>query len=529
MNRDHVRWCLGFSILLALVTTLPYLMGFTRDSEAWCFTGFVFAVEDGNSYIAKMLQGASGAWLFQTPYTAEMQRGVLAFLPYILLGKLASPPELHTQLVAIFHLFRVLAIPFLVFATYQFAEVFLTSESWRRWAVVVSTAGGGLGWVLLLWNASGPLEGPPLEFYSPESFGFLALFGIPHLIVARGLFLLALTNYLRGAKSRRRAWSAGVFLLAMGLFQPITIVTSYAVIGAHQALLGIRFLRSGGMEIWRPWLRAAVQTALIPLPFVLYNLWRFSTDDYLRRWALQNVIRSPAPAQYLLSYGLLLVPAIAGVWICWRHRAEARRLMLVAWVLILPALAYFPHNLQRRLPDGAWVALTVLAAIGLDHWLAGRKPGPALGISLAGASLFSSLVLIVGGLGAASNRTPPVFRDAEEVVAFQWIGEHASPGDVVLAAYSTGNAMPAWAPVRVLIGHGPESADLARMQTQVEGFFADEMGPPEREQFLARNRVDWIFWGPAERAFGSMNPPGAVDGLLAYDRGGYFVFAVPAP
>jgi len=79
------------------VTMLPYLLGYASQGDAWRFTGFVFGVEDGNSYIAKMLSGSAGAWLFRTPYTPEAQRGVLAFLPYILLGKLASPPGLHEQ------------------------------------------------------------------------------------------------------------------------------------------------------------------------------------------------------------------------------------------------------------------------------------------------------------------------------------------------------------------------------------------------------------------------------------------------
>jgi hypothetical protein len=92
-------------------------LAFQTQGEAWRFTGFVFAVEDGNSYIAKMLLGANGAWLFRTPYTADPQRGVLAFLPYLLLGKLAAGEGIHEQLVALFHLFRILAIPAAVLAT----------------------------------------------------------------------------------------------------------------------------------------------------------------------------------------------------------------------------------------------------------------------------------------------------------------------------------------------------------------------------------------------------------------------------
>ena len=79
------RWVLAFAIILMVITTLPYILGYARAGGDWEFTGFVFGVEDGNSYIAKMLSGASGNWLFFSPYTAYPQHGVIAFLPYILL------------------------------------------------------------------------------------------------------------------------------------------------------------------------------------------------------------------------------------------------------------------------------------------------------------------------------------------------------------------------------------------------------------------------------------------------------------
>ena len=69
MTRAERRWCLGLSVVLMLLTSIPYLVGFQEQRGAWAFTGFVFGVGDGNSYIAKMLQGAAGAWLFRTPYS----------------------------------------------------------------------------------------------------------------------------------------------------------------------------------------------------------------------------------------------------------------------------------------------------------------------------------------------------------------------------------------------------------------------------------------------------------------------------
>jgi hypothetical protein len=55
MQPDENRsWVLWLRALVMLATTLPYLLGYAVQGQDWRFTGFVFGVEDGNSYIAKM-------------------------------------------------------------------------------------------------------------------------------------------------------------------------------------------------------------------------------------------------------------------------------------------------------------------------------------------------------------------------------------------------------------------------------------------------------------------------------------------
>ena len=61
--------------------TLPYLIAYSSQGRGSRFSGFLFGVEDGNSYIADMRQGADGAWLFRDPYTSESQRGEPLYLP----------------------------------------------------------------------------------------------------------------------------------------------------------------------------------------------------------------------------------------------------------------------------------------------------------------------------------------------------------------------------------------------------------------------------------------------------------------
>lgn len=504
MSRAERNWCLAFAGVVAIITTIPYALGYSSQGEAWRFTGFVFAVQDGNSYIAKMLAGAGGAYLFKTPYTAEPQVGVLAFLPYILLGKLASGEAMHEQLVALFHLFRIGAIFALIPATYRFAAAFIEGIAWRKWATALATLGGGFGWVLVLAGLGNWAGSLPLDFHSPETFGFLAVFGLPHLVIARALLLVGLLNYLESPGTPGKAWLAGTLLLLMGFFQPLSVVTALAVITAHLlALAGVALL-SRSWEVWRVWVRRAVPTGMVASPIVIYNLVALIRDPYFQSWAAQNRILSPIPAHYLIAYGILLIPGSLGARKLISGMSGAQLLPL-AWVIIVPALAYAPVNVQRRLPEGAYVALSVLAAIGLSQVKSEGHRSRWIGPAVLSLSLPTTFLLLGASLSASLRPGMPIFRQTAEIHAFKWIAQEAEAGSLVLASFDTANALPAWAPVRVLAGHGPESAGLAEMLPKIEAFYTVQ-DSFDRVDFLRKNGVSLVFWGPQERSIGGWRP-----------------------
>ena len=125
------KWAVFWAVILFGITLVPYVMGFAIQGEEWRFTGFVFGVEDGNSYIAKMMIGANGDWLFRTPYTTAEQKGMIAFLPYLLLGKLTSQPGQHEQMIALFQVFRFIGILLACPAAYDFISIYVSNSHWR--------------------------------------------------------------------------------------------------------------------------------------------------------------------------------------------------------------------------------------------------------------------------------------------------------------------------------------------------------------------------------------------------------------
>jgi hypothetical protein len=526
MTKSERSWNLVYAIVLVTFTSIPYILGYFNHGDTWQFTGFVFGVEDGNSYIAKMLLGAQGDWLFRTPYTPHPQSGVLAFLPYLLIGKLAGGVGLHEQMVALFHLFRAFATPVAVFATYHFISSFVTSIWWRRWATILATAGGGLGWFLILIGSSSWLGTLPLEFYSPETFGFLSLYGLPHLILARAFLLYGLAYYLQSVESAKSGWITGLFFLGILLLQPLTIIPAYAVIAVHLALITVLEIRSREWNNIKPWVGGGLRILLLSSPLLIYLGLSFTRDPFLNLWTSQNLILSPHPAQYLAAYALILLPALMGMRRIIRER-ESKGLILIGWVVIFPLLAYAPFNLQRRLPEGVWVAFLSLAAMGLMGLLGERgKSERWIGRTLLAFGLMSTLLLLTAGINAAIQPNEPVFRVSGEVKAFSWLKSEGEAGSVVLAAYPTGNAIPAWAPVRVVIGHGPESVNLTHLAKQIDAFYSQEMTDADRLQFLELHDVRYVWYGPREKALGSWSPNQSDDLTFAFNYKDHTIYRV---
>jgi hypothetical protein len=504
-----------FSGALALLTTLPYIVGFAAQGTSWRFSGFLMGVEDGNSYIAKMMLGASGSWLFRSPYSTFPQRGALAFLPYLLLGKLAAGPALPEQLMALFHLFRIVVTPWGVFATYRFASLWVRDMGLRRWTTLLACCGGGLGWSALFLGR----QSLSLEFYSPETFGFLAFLGLPHLILARALLLESLAAHLRNLEGQSTGWRSAIGFVIAGLVQPILLVPAFVVIATHGLVR--RWLNRIDFRVWvRRTFRDVLPAGLLAAGYA----WMVTTDPYLEIWARQNRLPSPPLGDYLLAYGPAIVLA---TWLLRRSasRKNFNATLPLAWVLAFPILAYAPVSVQRRLIEGTWVALLVLVATAWEGSRGAgrdRQRGPLL---FGALSLPAAALLLVLCLNTARTLSEPAFHPVGEDHAAAWLRENAAQGEVVLSSYAVGNRIPSRAPVRVVVGHGPETANLDRLLPEVTEFFSDSTDEARRT-FLAEQDVAYVLWGPAERSLGSWDPRTMPDWDVLYSGEGYEIFRV---
>lgn len=518
--------------LMLLITTIPYALGAQRGG----FSGFVFGVEDGNSYLGKMRLGMRGELAFYLFYTPEIHDSApLINLPYLVAGWIVgrfvseSSAESHSALIGAFHAFRWIAGALLLIAIYRFIAMLIADPAQRLAALLLAAFGGGVGWLLALIGAGDLFGSLPADLYIPEGFSFQVLFGLPHLALARAALLMGFVMLI----DRKSALAAGLCWLLVGVIVPFYLAVIYAVLSAWGLL---RWLRERRFP--RDLAITGGAAALIAAPALVYNAVVFASSPAFGVWSAQNILPSPHPIHYLLAYGVIGALALIGAWAA---RRDPRWTLPLAWIAIAPLLVYLPINVQRRLAEGVIVPLAALAAVGLFHWL--PRQGRLRALIIGGLSLTSGF-LWLGGLFTALAARPPAFIAPAYAAAFIWLndpaGGNARADDVILAAVPTGNALPAYVRARVYMGHGPETLFWRDKTRTVEAFFSGRLSDAERaalfdppcpppEGELCLLPVRYVIAGDQERAFGA---EAAWSGGLTpiYDADGVRIYAInPEP
>ena len=515
-----------YAALLLLVLSIPYLLAWGNQGADSVFSGFLFGVDDGNSYIAKMRLGALGRWDFSLFYTAEPHDSAgLLFLPYILPGQVVglfldeTDPALTGVLIGTFHLMRIVFGGLLIAVMYRFIAVFLDDAGLRFLTLVLATVGGGFGWLLVVAGA----DSPPPELFIPEGFTLQILLGLPHLALARAALLGGLLVILFSLDKARwwpRALLAGALWLLVGLAVPFYLVIIYAILGAWGLAAWVRQRRFAWPLFWR-----AVVAAAVTLPLFLYNVTVFTTNPAFAQWSAQNILTSPPPLHNLLAYlPLLALAVIGGRWL-WRQTGTQVTL-LVGWPLIVPLLVYLPINVQRRLAEAVIVPLAILAVMGIGV-LAERWSRRWVVVLTLLATLPTSLLLVMGSYVTALTGPLQTVYPAEQIAAFNWLNQHTQPDEVVFASFATGNQIPAYTHLRVYGGHGPETLNAITKKDITEQFYTGELTEEARQSIYDDMGVHYVFYGPYERELSNVMENWQQGLEQIYMQDGITIYKVP--
>ncbi len=525
-----------YALFLLALTSLPYLAAVLSNNEAWVFSGHVFGVDDGNSYLGKMRLGSRGYWDFYLFYTSEAHdREALFYLPYIITGQIIGlfynddDPRLFTGLIVGFQVLRVIADVLLVVVSYAFIAQFMRSAALRMLALLLSTLGGGLGWLLLVMVGNDWLGTPPPDFFIPEGFGFLVVLGLPHIALARAALLggfLCLFKALVTQQWRRWAVAAGGCWLLVGLGVSFYLAILYCLIVAWGLMVWLR-------QRYFPYqltLRATVPTAMT-FPLFFYYVWVFNQNEIFSAWSSQNQLASPHPLQYMAAYAIWYsLAAVAIKWL-WQKYPTEPVMLLIGWVLAVPILVYLPINVQRRMAEAVIMPLSILSVMGLGLLIpvlsrrSYRQTWKRWRVALVVILTLSTALLLTGLSFTALNPSRPLFRAQAEMDALDWLNVYAEDDAVVLALLETSNVIPARTNLRVFVGHGPETIQSVRKKRLAQQFFADELSAAEQQDLLARYGINYVLVGPDERD-NALSMNWATSLTLIYNQSDYQIYEV---
>ena len=483
-TRKERRWALFWAVLIVGLACVPYLVAWWITPDTAQYTGLLVNHYDGQSYYAKMQQGARGDWLFHLPFTSEPHQGAFVYTFYLGLGHVAAALDLPIPLM--YHLARICAGLFLLLVGYQFIARFFDRVHARRAAFLLLGFSSGFGWL------AAPLGLFTADLWVAEGFTFLSILVNPHFPLTIGLMILIFSVLLdqRGEPPTvSRVSGAAVLGLALAVVQPLAVAVVLVVLGVYLLLLAWRerVLPGGGIV-------STGAVAIGAAPIVVYDLYAFSTNAALSAWSAQNLTLSLPAWDYALGYGLVLLLALSGLVAALRRRQHSD-LFLLAWVGSVAILLYLPFALQRRFITGLHVPLALLAALGLEQIVWTRVPAQRRGLVTGSIIAFTALtnvfVPVVAVAGMAKQETALVMSKGE-AAACDWLADHTIWNDTVLAPVESAQFIPAWAGNRTVYGHPFETIDAEAKEAETMHFFSLDASRADRRALLDRYGVRYV-------------------------------------
>ena len=500
MNRwSDNRWYVWVCILLIVVITLPYILGFALQTDDYKFSGSFIGVDDQNSYLAKMRAGYEGEWLNQSPYTNYPQNGVAIYLPFVYLGKLAGGDNLVGQLQFLMLMLHVVSAILYFYAIKKFFDYFLEETSIKKIAMILVLFGSGFGFLYFTGLSSLWGERLPLEIYSPEAFSFLALLTLPHIIIARSFLLLSIVTWFSkdgitiGKFNIDYKYVTIIYSYFIYLFQPIDLPILFGIIAIQFLLLAFKDYRINKRSIpgiirEEPFRSAFVYYVLM-LPAIAYNLYLLMFDSYIKAWGAQNKLFTAPIQDYLLAYGVFLLFSV--IYFVKAKNISTEQKTLGVWIVISLIGIYLPISIQRRFIEGSWIFISLFTILGLEKLAIFTKHKLKMRIGII-ILCFSSLFLLSGSIFQILSMPDRVFVNKSKLELYNFINDALEKHEFIFTNHDIGNEIPVWTSNRTITGVGPESINEQEYLLLYQDYVDKKISDTEFEQQLSAMEINYF-------------------------------------
>lgn len=500
------RWVLLLGSLMMLAALLPFaLVELNRPSSEVVFAGLIHDIPDATSAVSSMRQSAQGERMSEPLYTPEALPGMLTDGVYLILGRLAALANL--DVLAVFHVARVLAGLLMVHAIYLLGSVIWQRVAIRRTFSAIATLGGGLGWLFGgMWGGL-----PLLDTSLSPIFPFhVSLMNVHLPLAVTCLCLLAasgITALRLGSTENPSVTNYGLRLLLFSLILislsppallPFTIAFGI-VLGFHGLRNPSLFGRNALVFLW-------FGVPALPLVGYLLAMW-VQNPIAFALWLRETGSTMSSVIGVLITLGVPLILAVPSLWkIVRRFEANDSALMLF-WLLLMLAFGYSMPILGGAFWLGMMIPVAYFATRGVQEFWLVRIPNPVYRLRIILVILpvltLSHIIALLTPLAG----TPEYYLERGYMESMAWLSR-VSQDSVVMAAPETSIWVPMWTGQRVMYAAqdkalnpiGKLGAVLAFYQTENAGLCTDIINGVYTS--TAPYRVRYVMVGPNENAIG---------------------------
>ncbi|MFA6525156.1 MAG: hypothetical protein WCT33_02675 [Patescibacteria group bacterium] len=517
INREEKKLILFLSILVIVITLLPYIFGYLRTSDNSFYTGIhALTPGDTNVYYSYLEQVKQGSLVFKDLYTSEPQSTPLINPFWAAVGVVGE--LLHTPHWVTIQVTRSILVFIFVTVAYIFISYLFSKKQHRKIAIILLLFSSGLGGLFspflefFKYISEGYYHWP-MDLWVPESVTFLSMLHVPHILFSSILSLIVFLFILLAFEKNKYIYSiiSGITALVWFSFHPFHFFTLVIVVTVYVFLKGILEKKFPGVYI-----KHSLVAVLFALPAVIYHFLIIAQDPIIAGRADQNLLYTPAWWLVLISYGFVGLLAILGV-LRITKKQDNKWHFIATWFVVQTILLYTPLDFQRRLAQNLHFPMVLLATYAIIFLV--KKYGYTMVVRyllnnkvvLAFIFIiffsFSNIYAILNDLLLYKSMAYPFFYLSQDYAkSFDWMKENMSKDDVILSEWIDGNFIPGYSGRTVYLGHGVETVNYLFKQEQTEWFYRDNLETDAKKEFLKQSGIDYILFSGRSQELGDFDP-----------------------
>lgn len=510
--------------ILILLSNLPLFIRIQRTPP-----GFTFPLTHSDSYhdyalyLSAITQGKNGSLLFRDPYTTETSKPGIFYIYYTGVGKIASIFHFSSPLA--YHLGRIISVEIFILLVYILSRQLL-------------------GGRIAFWGALISLLGtiPPLSLFKdiiifPSQIPWWLYFDaverlnqIPHNVFGQDMLLLTtifFVSFLRTQKIRFASFAAAAAFAAGIIFPPVlstiglALPLSYLIYLSKQkfSLARAALARLTTYKLRKPCIDKKIFFGIILITLSaflsLYLIrwqetqgfpWNIWTSWNVTRW---NVYEPNFNYSFLLLFGFLAILALPAVFDILK-KSDLKQILLVGWVTIPYILIPFANLINIPKLRIAQTALFVPFGLLITQTIFSLHIAPGkrlwqfilLAFFLAATLPVSFFILSKRVDFVLHESSFPGYLSPNVIASLEFIQDNI-PKDSIFVSYEyMGNFIPALSPVVSFVGHMNLTRDFSNKRITVIDFLREKQTPEKARDFVIKNRIQYVFFGPDEKKFG---------------------------